>query len=264
MFRVVAAVVAVWASGVVLAAQSAGPRLSPRDQIKVTVWGGNVMVPELSRQFTIDAEGVLDFPWVETKVKAAGMTAHELAADLAGRLKSSGMIVNPQVSIDFEQTPNKKVMVTGAVLNQGPQLFAGEFRVLEALTKAGGPKPEASDEALLVRGDEQMTVNIRVLATGDLAGNLVLQDGDQLIVRKAQLVFISGEVRAPGAYNVDTGTKLRQALALAGGITEKGSNSKVQILRPTPGKDKDQEVKNVTLETEVKPGDTITVKRRTF
>jgi hypothetical protein len=38
----------------------------------------------------------------------------------------------------------------------------------------------------------------------------------------------------------------------------------VQILRPTPGKDKDQEVKNVTLETEVKPGDTITVKRRTF
>ena len=254
--------VAAWVGGAALTAQGTGPRLSARDQIKVTVWGGNVVVPELSRQFTIDSDGVLDFPWVEAKIKVAGLTPRELESDLAGRLK--GMLVNPQVSIDFEETPNKKVTVTGAVMTQGTQLFAGEFRVLDALTKASGRRPEASDEAIVVRGDEQIAVNLRQLETGNLADNIVLQDGDQIIVRKAQLVFISGEVRAPGAYNVQTGTKLRQALALAGGITDKGSSSKVQILRPAAGKDKDQEVKNVTLETEVKPGDTVTVKRRTF
>ena len=261
---VAALLFSLWAGGSALVAQSAttGPKLSARDQVKVTIWGGGIQVADLSRQYTVDADGMLDLLWEGVRVKVAGLTVREAESELSTRLKTS--LVNPQVSIDFQEIPNKKVTVIGSVLNPGQVLFAGEYKILDALTKAGGRKPEASDEALLVRNGEQTTVNLRQLETGNLAGNLVLMDGDQLIVRKAQLVYIGGQVRAPGAYNVDTGTKLRQALTLAGGLTERGSPRGIEILRPMPGKDKDQPVKDVTMETEIKPGDTINVKMRSF
>ncbi|MEO7190510.1 MAG: polysaccharide biosynthesis/export family protein [Vicinamibacterales bacterium] len=248
------------AGGSAKAQQSAVPRLSARDQIKITVWG----VDELTRQYSIDVEGVLDFPWIGAKLKVAGLTPHELETELAKRLRDGGFLVNPQVSIDFQETANKRVTVSGAVTTQGAITFAGQISVLDAVIRAGGRRPEASDEVLVVRGDEQLAVNLRELEAGNLRGNILLQDGDQVFVKKAQQVFISGEVRAPNGYSIETGTNLRQALALAGGVTEKGSTRGIKILRPFPGKEKPVEVKAVTMETLVKPGDTIIVNARIF
>ena len=88
--------------------------------------------------------------------------------------------------------------------------------------------------------------------------NLGLQDGDQVVVPRAQQVFISGQVRSPGAYNVPSGSTVMQAIILAGGLTDRGTYRGVKILRD--GK----EVKSVKNETPVRPGDTIVVKASAF
>jgi protein involved in polysaccharide export with SLBB domain len=49
---------------------------------------------------------------------------------------------------------------------------------------------------------------------------------------------VSGQVRTPGEYVIRTsGMTVRQALALAGGVTERGSSRRVQIIRVVNGKE---------------------------
>ena len=79
-------------------------------------------------------------------------------------------------------------------------------------------------------------VNVRDLENGILAKNLVLQDGDAVFVRKAQAVTITGYVRNVGAYNIESGSNVEQALALAGGVTERGSDKRIEITRKVDGK----------------------------
>ena len=81
--------------------------------------------------------------------------------------------------------------------------------------------------------------------------------GSQVIVREAQDFFISGEVRAPGAYPARAGLTVEQALALAGGLTERGSTRRIEIKRVG----EEEILKGVQLDDLVKPGDTIKVNR---
>jgi polysaccharide export outer membrane protein len=41
--------------------------------------------------------------------------------------------------------------------------------------------------------------------------NITLHDGDTVFIPRAQLVYISGQVRSPGAYPVEAGMTLLQA-----------------------------------------------------
>jgi polysaccharide export outer membrane protein len=54
---------------------------------------------------------------------------------------------------------------------------------------------------------------------------------------------------------------VRQVLALAGGVTDRGSTRRIQILRQVDG----QEVTiSASLKDQVRPGDTIVVRERLF
>ena len=78
-----------------------------------------------------------------------------------------------------------------------------------------------------------------------------------MVVSKARQVYIDGQVSRPGGYTIENGTTLRQALSLAGGVSELGAVNRVRVLRNGKKLDK------VDLDrTIVQPGDTITVPKR--
>jgi len=89
-----------------------------------------------------------------------------------------------------------------------------------------------------------------------------LQGGDSIYVPVAEQFYIAGEVRSPAMYRLDAGMTVLQAIARAGGITERGSASRVQIRRRGP--------KGDYIVISGKPGeriqadDVITVKERIF
>jgi polysaccharide export outer membrane protein len=85
-----------------------------------------------------------------------------------------------------------------------------------------------------------------------------LNDGDLVIVQKALSIYISGHVRSPGAYRVETGATVLQALALAGGVSVRGSTRGIRIIRNK------EDVDDVKLDTVVEPGDTIIVRASLF
>jgi len=80
-------------------------------------------------------------------------------------------------------------------------------------------------------------------------------------VPKAQSVFVSGQVKNPGAYAVEPGTTVLQVLSLAGGLTDRGADSRVRIQRMVKGKLKETKAK---LTDTVQPGDTIIVPQKFF
>jgi polysaccharide export outer membrane protein len=259
------------------AAQQSNPKISPRDQVSIEVYG----IEALKCKCKVDADGMISFPPLEKPVKAAGLTVRELETELSRRLKDEDWLtVTPKVTVELEQTKNKSVIVNGEVRTPGVVSFAGELTVLEALLQAGWTTPEAGDVALLVRASIMngaappantqdskspretgvVEVNIRELQGGGMAAaNLVLADGDMLVVKKAEQVFITGFVSRPGAYSVSAGMTLKQVITLAGGVSERGSQNKIDIRRG------DRNVPKVKYETTiVMPGDTITVKARIF
>ena len=243
------------------------PKISPRDQVNVTVFG----VQEFTKKYAVAADGTLEFPELG-RLQVSGMTARELGDFIAKRLKDADIVLNPQVAVEVEQTPNKKITVNGSVRSQGVVEFAGEISLLEALVKAGGRLPEAADEVLIYRtsamqaapggadtsvGPTTIEVNAQELENGLMDRNVVLQDGDVVLVRKAQAVTITGFVRSVGAYVVESGATVEEALALAGGISEKGSDRRIEITRKVNGKP--TVLKGVKKTDIVKPGDIIKV-----
>lgn len=67
--------------------------------------------------------------------------------------------------------------------------------------------------------------------------------------------FMTGEVEKPGSIPYQPGLTLRQAITIAGGLTERASASKITVVSGDNG----SEPQRVDLNYEVKPGDTITV-----
>jgi polysaccharide export outer membrane protein len=70
-----------------------------------------------------------------------------------------------------------------------------------------------------------------------------LVDGDTVNVPKAQSAFVSGQVKAPGAFAVDANMTILQLIALAGGLTDRGSEGRIFVLRSVDGKAKEAKAK---------------------
>jgi polysaccharide export outer membrane protein len=252
--------VALAVGGAASRAEQNAAKVAARDQLAVTVFG----VEDLSGKFLVSADGTITYPHLGA-VRVEGLDAVQVAGALTTKLKDAGLLLNPQVTVELLQTPNKKVIVSGAVRSPGQQAFADRLTLFEALALAGSTTSDAGDLVLVMRsssgteGGSVIEVSRAELESGRLSEHdVTLQDGDQIVVPRAQQVFISGQVRSPGAYTVPSGATVLQTLTLAGGLTDRGTMRGLKILRD--GK----EVKDVKADTVVRPGDTIVVRASAF
>jgi polysaccharide export outer membrane protein len=246
-----------------------GDQLRLQDVISVTV----IDQPALTKKYTVEGDGRVTFPLLG-RVPVAGLTPDQLASDLRRRL-IDGFLKNPQVNVEVERP--KRVFVFGGVSAPGVYPLAGEMTVMELLARAGYT---GASEAIIVRPkntrapalpDDKDAKVIRVnlrefekdLETGQLSRNVMLADGDTVYVPRfdPNRIYVSGQVRTPGAYSIPENTTLLQALALAGGPTEHASLGRIRIIRLTNGK---QNTIKARLEDIVRPGDTIIVPERYF
>jgi len=171
------------------------------------------------------------------------------------------------------------VFIIGEVRTPGTYVLTGNMSLVEALSRAGSTTAAASHEAVIVRaregkaGDgptlpdqaeagEVVRVQLKDLQSGDLSNNIPLRDGDTIVVPRAEMVYVFGQVRNPGAYPLQAQeTTVMQALALAGGVTDRGATGRIKVVRLVEGEKKEMKVKLGDL---VQPGDTIVVPERFF
>src|SRR4029077_6361449 len=150
----------------------------------------------------------------------------------------------------------------------GEYQLAGGMTLLAALARAGSTSTTAGRGAVVVRmpvkgqpgegGEpEVIKVDLADLQAGNMGLNIQLIDGDTINIPKAQSAFVSGQVKMPGAFAVDSGMTVLQLITIAGGLTDRGSEGRISILRTVDGKQKETKAK---LTDVVQPGDTIVVK----
>jgi polysaccharide export outer membrane protein len=83
-----------------------------------------------------------------------------------------------------------------------------------------------------VRGPEQIPVNLKKILAGEMEGNIALRPGDMMVVPESQnRIAVLGSVRTPGTFTLTEGMKLIEAVALAGGPTDRGTLSQVIVVR---------------------------------
>jgi polysaccharide export outer membrane protein len=247
--------------------------IGPQDVLSITVWDE----PTMSRKVAVESDGTFTFPLIG-RIKAGGLTLRQFEAELKKRL-ADGYFKNPQVSVAVEEYRSQRVFLVGEVRNPGTYPLTGNMTLVEALARAGSTMPTAGGEAIIVRApagkksdrpllpgetpDAQVIrVDLLGMQQGNLAQNISLRDGDTISVPRAQTIYVYGHVKNPGAYALQTkDTTVLQALALAGGITDRGASNRIKIMRVVAGKKKEIKVK---LTDPVLPGDTIMVPERFF
>lgn len=271
-----------WAAVVLLAplvAIAQDYEIGNGDVLKVTVIGQ----PSMSGDFPVDAEGMLNFPLLG-KVKASGLTTAALEKKLV-TLLSDGYLKKPEVAVVVKELNSLRVFVTGEVTRPGPYALKGDRTLLTLMGDLGPVSPDAGHEVVIIRppdenspealapaevptgalpnevpGSQVIRVNLRELLSGNPAKNLDLLPNDTVYLPKAANVYITGHVVKPGAYRFQEGMTVFQALTLAGGVTDKGSQ-KVRIIRIVDGKTKEFKVELTDI---LEPEDTIKVPERFF
>lgn len=105
--------------------------IGPADQLSVEVYG----IPELSRSVTVDLGGQISLPLAGT-IAASGLTAPELAVEVARRLRSN--VRDPQVTVNVTSAANQTVTVDGAVSAPGIYPIPGEMSLMRVIARASG------------------------------------------------------------------------------------------------------------------------------
>jgi len=229
--------------------------------------------PTMSGTYRVDSDGGFQYPMLG-RVIVAGRSVRNIEQLLKTKLED-GYIRTAQVAVDVDQFRSRSIFVVGEVRSPGKYPMTGQMSLIEALAAAGSTTPTASSEILILRPRDPVAVqpltpdqvdqtnvhhiNLADLQLGRLSENITLMEGDTIFVPKAEKFFMTGQIRNPGAYTYERGLTVLQAISLAGGLTEKGSNRRLKVIRTVNGKKTEQ---GINLNDAVQPGDTVVIPQR--
>lgn len=260
-------------------AQAAAPSaattylVGPADVLNIRVFDE----PALTDKFAVDVDGTITFPFLG-RVSVGGKTLSEVEQMLTTGLRN-GFVLKAQVSVQIESYRSRAIYVLGEVKAPGKYTIEGQVTLLEVIAKAGSFTPSAGPEIIVQRYKDSMAaavasapaqpgaegtaeilrVSVEELKNGRFTANLLLQDSDTILVPQAERYYVTGFVKQPGSFVLRPGMTVQQAIAEAGGLTERGSNRGIKITRKVNGKDVDIDAK---MSDPVRPNDTIRVRQR--
>lgn len=201
------------------------------DTVQIEVLGR----PELSARGNISGDGRVTAALIGA-VNVGGLTTAQAAERLANAYREGQYLLAPQVTVTIQEYQSQQVTVLGEVRNPGRFPIRTRLSVLDGLALSGGINDQGASIAYLLRPEDSVVTRYEIdlnalIQAGAGQQYFELLAGDTLVVPKAQLFYIYGEVKAPNAYKLKPGMTVIQALSLAGGLTDKGSDRRIDIRR---------------------------------
>jgi polysaccharide export outer membrane protein len=206
--------------------------------------------PDLSQEVLVNPDGAFAYPLLE-RVQAAGLTIRELEQRMVQRLAAE-YLVNPQLAVTIVQSRSQQVYVLGAVGSPGTKPWRYGTTLLELISQAGGPTPEAEGIVMLVRASSGLNdsranadrgqansavirIELDKLMAGEMRQPIGIANGDTIYVPFAGYFFVSGQVGRPGRYRLERGTTVQKAIMLAGEFTNFAAKSRLRVKRMVAG-----------------------------
>jgi len=210
-------------------------RIGAKDLLNINVFG----LEELNKRVRVSEDGKISLPLLG-EVEVKGLTKSELEKKLS-RLLEEKYLQDPQVTIFIQEHKSRRVSVLGAVDEPGPYELLGRQTLLQLISEAGGLTEKAGDKIIVIRQLQDGTSTVFKISIddlfleGDASLNIPLQANDivNIPVDKEVFIYVFGQVKRPGALKVKKSNilTLLQAIAQAGGFSERASKGKVLIKR---------------------------------
>ena len=166
------------------------------------------------------------------------------------------------------QARGNQVSVLGQVGRPGRYaLETGEVRMTDMLATAGGVAQGGSDIIVVVgsRNGQPYRIEIdlpSVFAPNRRSADVLLQNADVIWVERSPTIYMYGEVQKPGAMRLERNMTVMQALASAGGLTQRGTARGLRVSR----KDAAGAVREIepTMTDTLRPDDVLFVRESVF
>lgn len=149
------------------------------------------------------------------------------------KLQPNDLIIVPQAE--------ERIAVLGAVdkPNFYPIVDGKTMSVSEALAQAGGGSERAALSRAMIRHADgtQTPIDLyKITVLGSQEGNVLLKDGDSIVVPQSLGITVIGAVSKPGTVYIEEAKipRLADILAQSGGLTLRPEQSRISITRRVP------------------------------
>jgi polysaccharide biosynthesis/export protein len=222
-------------------ANSSALVLGPGDELEVTVYGAQ----DLSVRTRVSNNGNISIPLIGY-VRVAGLSSSEAEATIEAELRKNNILNDPHVSVYAKEYTSSGISVAGEVAKPGFYSILGPHRLFDVLQAAGGTTDRAANKVIISHRNQTdpITLSISKDPAEMAASNIELRPGDTIVVPRAGIVYVLGEVIRPGGYvlNSSGGVTVLQVVAVAGGTTHLASAGKTRLLHRTDNGFQEQQI----------------------
>lgn len=208
------------------------PEIGAGDLLKVSVFGA----PESDQEVRVNSDGNVVLNFIGA-VHVAGLTNEQAQTVIAEKLKQGGFFNQPQVTVFSKEYATQGVSVMGEVQKPGVYPVLGSRRLFDVISLAGGTT-EKSGKFVTVshrdQPDKPQTVTFSNNPSEAMSANVEIMPGDTVIVSKAGIVYVVGDVHKPSGVLMEKGSlTVLQALAMAEGTNSTASLNNAKLIRKT-------------------------------
>ncbi|MCU1311777.1 MAG: polysaccharide export protein [Candidatus Angelobacter sp.] len=203
------------------------------DLLEVSVLGA----PDFVKQIRVNSSGEISLPLIGA-VKVAGLSTSGAEKFVAKKLVDGGYFSDPQVSIFQKEYATQGISILGEVMKPGIYPLLGRRSVFDAISAAGGTTPRAGNTVSITHRnapDKPETIPLSYAPGDSRAGvNAEVAPGDTVVVSKAGIVYVVGDVGKPGGFVMENSQMtVLQALAMAQGANQNAALNSARLIRGT-------------------------------
>jgi len=203
------------------------------DLLQISLYG----VPDFNQHERVDSSGEISLPMIGA-VKVLGLSTKQVQRTIEKELKEKGFYNDPHVSVLQQEFGNQSISVLGEVTKPGVYPVLTARKLFDMISSAGGTTPKAGRDILIThRNQPNQVQKITFSSETDkqMEANVDVFPGDTIMVTKAPIVYVVGDVRLPGGFVVDksNGLTILQALALAQGATTTSALNSSRLIHKT-------------------------------
>jgi polysaccharide export outer membrane protein len=204
--------------------------LAPGDLIDYSVYG----VPEMSQRARLNSKGVVYLPLLD-EVEISGLTTEQAQKKLEDLLVTGGFLRNPHVSITVAEFANG-ISLLGEVAKPGVYPVSGGRRLYDVLAAAGGMTAGAGSQVNIThkdQADKPQIVNVSKDPAKSTVSNVMVMPGDTIVVPKAPVIYVVGEVISPSGFLLDgeQSFTVLKAIAMAHGTAHGAKLDGTKVIR---------------------------------
>jgi polysaccharide export outer membrane protein len=209
--------------------------IGPGDLLRISF----LREPELDQHLRVLDSGEIVLT-LAGKVSVQGLTPAQAAARIATQYREGDFLLHPEASVFVEEYATQAVTILGQVAHPGTVRLTAPRTLIDVLSLAGGLTSDADRHIVLERGGkdgERIHTFLSNRAEDALNADILVRPGDTIVVPKAGIVYILGDVAHPGGYVMQNDSHLTvlQAIALAAGTSKTASEKRVRLVRTVDG-----------------------------